>query len=191
MEPDRPPPLKGVVIITLPPPDNPSLGKTITAFTLSDSDQPPTREVPQTHNLEPRSHLPVQLPRNPELRFSFRRLPPGNRRVILGFLGISLFAFILYSSFFSRALQELRGREDDERPGSFIFPLLPKWGNGVVSGGDVELKLGRFVDFEGKKKIVEPLDEGFVNFDKLVASKNNVADSSTALPVKGNVYPDG
>lgn len=196
MESDRPPPLTGVVIITLPPPDNPSLGKTITAFTLSDSAPHPIHQTPQTHNQEPRSHLPVQLPHNPELRLSFRRLLLGNPRAILGFLGIFLFALILYSSVFSRALQELQGREDEEKPGSFIFPLFPKWGNRAVSGGDVELKLGRFVDFESKGKIVGPFDEGLrdtlgFDFNKVVASSNNAADSSTVLPVRGNVYPDG
>ncbi|PKI70392.1 hypothetical protein CRG98_009272 [Punica granatum] len=193
---DRPPPLKGVVIITLPPPDNPSLGKTITAFTVSDPALPSIAHTPQTHSPEPRNHLPVHLPHNPAIRFSLRRLLLGNPRAILGFLGISLFAFILYSSVFSSALRELRGREDEDGPRSFIFPLLPKSGNGAVSGGDVELKLGRFVGFESHRRIAEAIGGGLTDargskLNKLAASKNNMADSSTVLPVRGNVYPDG
>ncbi|KAK4766084.1 hypothetical protein SAY87_007726 [Trapa incisa] len=199
MDPDRPPPLKGVVIITLPPPDNPSLGKTITAFSLYDSAPfSPIHETPSAHDQEEAgTRLAIQLPRNHELRFSLGRFLHGSRRAIVGFFGVALFAYILYSSFFSRTIQEFRGREDEEKkPGAFIFPLIPKWGNGAVSGGDVELKLGRFVDFESKRKIAETFDKGLrdasrFNSYKLVASMNEAVDSSTVLPVKGNVYPDG
>ncbi|KAK4799721.1 hypothetical protein SAY86_025086 [Trapa natans] len=198
MDSDRPPPLKGVVIITLPPPENPSLGKTITAFTLYGPVPSRIRETPPARDQEEaRTPLPIQLPRNTELRSFFRRLLHGSRRAIVGFLGIAIFAYILYSSFFSSALRDFRGREDEEKkPGTFIFPMIPKWRNDVVFGGDVELKLGRFVDFESKRKIVGPFDKDLrdssvFNSNKLVASKSGAVDSSTLLPVKGNVYPDG
>lgn len=192
MESDHSPQLKGVVIISLPPPDNPSLGKTITAFTLSDSPQPnhqnPQEQPHQNHQI----HLPIQSPPNPQLQFSFARftLFPGIPRKLLVFLGISLFAFVLYAFVFPKAIEEFRRSNDDEEgAGSFILPLYPKLGN--RGQNDAELKLGRFVDFD-KADLVVPIGDGIrtEKMNKLVASRDSV-DSSTILPVRGNVYPDG
>ncbi|ESW24779.1 hypothetical protein PHAVU_004G159400 [Phaseolus vulgaris] len=82
MDDDQFPQIKGVVIISLPPPDNPSLGKTITAFTFSDPSSPqPSLLLQQSHqhqtnineynNTDPPLH---SYPSNAQLGFSLRRL---------------------------------------------------------------------------------------------------------------------
>ncbi|XVE58766.1 hypothetical protein DITRI_Ditri04bG0195600 [Diplodiscus trichospermus] len=193
---ERPQQVTGVVIITLPPSDNPCLGKTITAFTLTNDVLPQSH---QTHQPEQDQNLPATqaltsppplVPQNPQLGFSFSRLFSDNPRKLLGFLGISLFALLLYSSAFSNTFVELRNsnNDDDEKPQSFIFPLYHKL------GADSELKLGRFVDFH-KEDLVASIDGGAVGtqkINKLVAANAAVIDSSvTILPVRGNVYPNG
>lgn len=191
MESDHSPRLKGFVIISLPPPDNPSLGKTITAFTISDSPQPyqnpPQEQTQHSHQ----NHLPLQSPPNPQLQFPLSRfkLFLGNPRKLFIFLGISLFALVLYTFVFPKAVEEFRRSNDDEGFKSFVLPLYPKLG--IRGQNDAELKLGRFVDFD-KENLVAPIGDGIrtQKINKLVSSMNSV-DSSTILPVRGNVYPDG
>ncbi|XP_059299810.1 aspartyl protease APCB1 [Lycium ferocissimum] len=192
------PPVQGVVIITLPPPDNPSLGKTITAFTLYDSPPPqqqqqqepqqqqqqqePPQQEPsqqsQPHNQDPNTDiLHVSL----EKSFFF---PP---RMILGFLGISLIALSFWSSLTQETLFELRDVEDHDHNSSnssFILPLYPKQGIAWNSRTDVEFKLGRFVDF--KPDIV--MDQEKIAKSVSAATK---LDSSAHFPVKGNIHSDG
>ncbi|XWS60936.1 hypothetical protein CRYUN_Cryun07bG0081600 [Craigia yunnanensis] len=196
---ERPQQVTGVVIITLPPSDNPSLGKTITAFTLTNdvfpqSRQTQQREQEQEQNLPTTQVLtsppPPPSPQNSQLGFLFSRLFFDNPRKLLGFLGISLFALLLYSSAFSNTFVELRNsnNDDDEKPESFIFPLYHKL------GADSELKLGRFVDVD-KENLLASIDSGAMGtqkINKLVAANAALIDSSgTILPVRGNVYPDG
>lgn len=78
---------------------------------------------------------------------------------------------------------------DDDGPRSFIFPLYPKMG--TRGKDDMELKLGRFVDFD-KGNGVSPFGDGIrtQKVNRLVSSAAKV-DSSTIFSVKGNVYPDG
>ncbi|XWS48311.1 hypothetical protein CRYUN_Cryun13aG0064600 [Craigia yunnanensis] len=194
---ERPQQVTGVVIITLPPSDDPSLGKTITTFTLTNDVFPQShltqqREQEQVQNL-PTTHVltsPPPSPQNPQLGFSFSRPFFDNPRMLLGFLGISLFALLLYCSAFSNTFVELRNsnNDDDEKPESFIFPLYHKL------GADSELKLGRFVDVD-KDNLVASINSGAMGtqmINKLVAANAAVIDSSgTILPVRGNVYPDG
>lgn len=192
MESDLSPQLKGVVIISLPPPENPSLGKTITAFTFSDSPQPHHQNSQEQPHHNHQINLPIQSPQNPRLQFSFSRfrLFPGIPRKLLVFLGISLFAFVLYAFVFPKAIEEFRRSNDDEEgTNSFILPLYPKLGN--RGQNDAELKLGRFVDFD-EKDLVVPIGDGIrtQKMNKLVSSRYSV-DSSTIFPVRGNVYPDG
>ncbi|KAI6674190.1 hypothetical protein NL676_002096 [Syzygium grande] len=183
---DHSPRLQGVVIITLPPPDNPSLGKTITAFTLSD-DPPATPAQEPDRPLTRQPDLPVRLPpRNPELRFSLRSLLLGSPRAVLGFLGVSLFAFFLFASLYSRTLQKLRDSDEDRERDTFVFPLFPKFGD------DVQLKVGRFVGFDVERFMASidgraKKDQRGPNF----VDSEDVTDSSAILPVRGNVYPDG
>ncbi|XP_015883011.3 aspartyl protease APCB1 [Ziziphus jujuba] len=192
MESDDSPQLKGFVIITLPPPDNPSLGKTITAFTISDSPPEPHQSPPQeqTHHNH-QNHVPLQSPPNPQLQFPFTRfkLFLGNQRKLFLFLGISLFALAFCTFVFPKAVEEFERSNDDEGIKSFVLPLFPKLG--IRGQNDAELKLGRFVDFD-KENLAAPIGDVIRNqkINKLVSSMNSV-DSSTILPVRGNVYPDG
>ncbi|KAM3703237.1 hypothetical protein ACB098_04G080400 [Castanea mollissima] len=202
---EAPPQVKGFVIITLPPPDNPSLGKTITAFTISTNTagtipqtQTQTRQQPQPHhnNNGPQDPLPPQQPEsvpNPQVH-----LPPTvsrtftfNPRKLLAFLGISLFALVLYGSVSSPIVQDLRDSEDDDKddkPGSFLFPLFRKW---RTPQKGLELKLGSFVDMD-KGNLVSLIEDevGDPKTNNLLAPNKKV-DSSSILPVRGNVYPDG
>ncbi|KAL7160986.1 hypothetical protein ACSBR2_041602 [Camellia fascicularis] len=200
------PQLKGFVIITLPPADNPSLGKTITAFTLSDdSPQPqPQPQSQQPHHLSPPPPpppppqppllLPIQSPPNPQLpQFSPRRSLFGTRRIRLRLLGIFLIALILwrYSSP-STLYEELSSsNEDREKPTSFIFPLYPKLGIPEMSQRDIELKLGKFVR-KNSEVSVSQIDDGMRHKlnSKFVSSSFKI-DSTANLPVRGNIYPDG
>ncbi|GMJ14909.1 hypothetical protein like AT1G49050 [Hibiscus trionum] len=178
----------GVVIITLPPSDNPSFGKTITAFTLTDDDVLPESLPTRLPDQNLPTTSPPPSPQTHQLGFSFS----DNPRKLLGFLGISLFALLLYTSSFSNTFVELRNSNDndDEKPQSFIFPLYHKMG-----AADSELKLGRFVDVDKENLLVSiaaaPMRTQ--NFNKLVAANVALIDPSAAtiFPVRGNVYPDG
>lgn len=175
--------IKGVVIISLPPPDKPFMGKTITAFTVTDHDNDDNDHsvIPN----EERSHLddpesddvPIQsYPHDHQLGFSLRRLLSRGPTKFFSFIGVILFALVLYGSVSSQTLEELRNSERKDGATSFFFPLFPKFG--MLGQQDVKLKLDKVVDFQGNP-----------NINKLVASK--VADSSTVFPVLGSVYPDG
>ena len=189
---DRSPQLKGVVIITLPPPDNPSLGKTITAFTVSDSSPYQTHQE-QLHNNNHQSHIPAQTQQNPHLQISFPRfrLFHGVPRKLVLFLGISIFALVLYAHVYPVVVKEFRrsNDDDDDGPKSFLFPLYPKLG--IRGENNVQLKLGRVVDFD-KGNIKTQFGGGIrtQKVNKLVSSAAKV-DSSTIFPVRGNIYPDG
>lgn len=104
----------------------------------------------------------------------------------MGFLGISLFALALYSSVSSQPLRESRRSEDDHGRTSFIFPLYPKSGTPQIN---VKLKLGRLVGID-KGDMVSPIEDARESHKKFFASKAKV-DSTSILPVRGNIYPDG
>ncbi|KAJ7969679.1 Aspartic proteinase Asp1 [Quillaja saponaria] len=188
MENDNCPQLKAVVIISLPPPDNPSLGKTITAFTISDSS--PSEQSQQTHEAETNHnnqevqdhHLPFQPnPPNPQLQFSFRNLSLSSPIKIFGLLGISFFALLLCGSVYTDTFRELRDSENDRELVSFLFPLFPKLS--IRGQQDNELKLGRFTDVGTTQRST--------GTNKLVALKAATVDSSSIFPVRGNIHPDG
>ncbi|CAK8534170.1 unnamed protein product [Lathyrus sativus] len=178
MEDDDSPQLKHVVIISLPPSNNPSLGKKITAFTFFN---PSSRQ--QTHQQQPQNNdPPIQFqpyPSNPQLQFSLRRLFRVNPIKLFTFFGVFLFALFLFGSLFSTTtplgLRGLKNDDGDDESSSFLFPLFRKYG--VLGQRDLKLKLGKIVDV--KKR----------NF---VAQKSaSVASSSTVFPISGNVFPDG
>ncbi|KAI4347172.1 hypothetical protein L6164_008007 [Bauhinia variegata] len=181
------PQIKGVVIISLPPPDNPSKGKTITAFTVSDSSPIPSQDFVQTHESQPHlnaqdSNLPLQYyPPNSQLQFSFWRVFLSSPVKLFCFLGILLFGLFLYGSVSSETLRELRGSEDDNGTDSFLFPLYPKLG--VHGQHDVKLRLGKFVAVQ-KKNLINQRTRN-------MASTVAAVDSSSVFPVRGNVYPEG
>ncbi|ESR54185.1 Aspartyl protease APCB1 [Citrus sinensis] len=194
--PSPPPQLTGVVIITLPPPNNPSLGKTITAYTLTDN----SPQSQQTRHRQQQEHpLPPQLhpPQNSQFNFSLPMLFPGLPRKLFLFLAISIFALILYGSVFSYTLQDrYKSNNDDENKESFVFPLYHKFGIREVSQRDAEFKLGRFVDLDGES-VVASVNDGIIRphkskINKKLVSSNAVAvDSSSIFPLRGNIYPDG
>ncbi|XP_021905719.1 aspartyl protease APCB1 [Carica papaya] len=192
--------LKGVVIITLPPPDNPSLGKTITAFTLTNENFQQSSQSHENyhHNQDhdrDQGNVPIQSPTPPVAgrQFSFSRGFEGTPRKLLGFLAISLLALVLYSCVFSGTFEEFRRSNEDEKSKSFVFPLYHKSGIREVSEEDLEVKLGRFVDVD-RGDFVPKVDNRFVkpdNINKMVSANAASGDSSAIFPVRGNVYPDG
>ncbi|KAF5733997.1 Eukaryotic aspartyl protease family protein putative isoform 1 [Tripterygium wilfordii] len=187
------------VVITLPPSDDPSFGKTVTIHTYNDDSGSGFPQTQQTHHQQ-EPNTPNQTPFHPplssssQIQLSPRRLFLGTPKKLMGgFLGISLLALMIYSSLFQNASQELRdSSEDDEKPLSFIFPLYHKMGIGENLQKDLELKLGRFIDVD-KENLVASVNEqiGTHKGKKLVSSKAAAAGSSTISPISGNVFPDG
>lgn len=102
------PQLQGVVIISLPPPDDPSKGKTITAFTFSDSQSPLPPALP-----------PPPPPRRLRLRLSPRKAAAG--------MFVAVVCASLWLCLFSEAPYQLlsSGKEEPDRQ-SFLLPLYPK-----------------------------------------------------------------
>ncbi|KAL3335482.1 hypothetical protein AABB24_031616 [Solanum stoloniferum] len=177
------PPIQGVVIITLPPPDNPSYGKTITAFTLSDS---PTHQQQQEEEPPQQSQPHNQDLNTGVLRASLERSFFFRPKIVFGLLGISLIALSFWSSLTQETLFELRDVEHDLKSSnsSFILPLYPKRGGAWNSRTDVEFKLGRFVDFKPDK---------FMDQEKIAKSLSAATklDSSVNFPVRGNIHSEG
>ncbi|KAL9254287.1 Aspartyl protease APCB1-like protein [Drosera capensis] len=170
---DNQPPKKGLVIITLPPPENPSLGKTITFYPF----HPQIHRNPQI----PQTHQPQNAPQTYNLRFSFQSFRLGTKYRVLGLLGIVLFAsMLLLYSFYDEGLRELMDDEEENGRETFVLPLYPKLrGSEVGLKGDVELKLGRFVG-----------DEVY-GVSKVGSASIGIDSSASVLPVRGNVYPEG
>ncbi|WOK91920.1 hypothetical protein Cni_G00611 [Canna indica] len=167
IETDRPPPqLHSVVIISLPPPDNPAKGKSITAFTLTDDAPPPHRSLPARSS----------LPRAP------RRSLLSPKRAVIAALSASLLLFSLWVCLFSEAPLQLLGEpqehEEDrkrEEERSFLLPLYRKSGGRALREvGDV--KLGSFLRKRKRR-------------NKTEASAS--ANSSVVFPISGNLFPYG
>ncbi|KAG9445575.1 hypothetical protein H6P81_011703 [Aristolochia fimbriata] len=172
-------PVKGVVIITLPPVDDPSQGKTITAFAISGQ---PEFQVPPRHQPDGFPHTRAPTDRGVSSRLNLRL----RRRIrIFGFLSVSLFALLTWVLFFSGSLFDLRetSSDDETQLSSVILPLYPKLTSVGPVQRDAELKLGRFLG----KRNASGNDK--LNNRKKVRSAS--ANSTTIFPVKGNVYPDG
>jgi len=191
MEDDEFPQIKGVVIITLPPPDNPSLGKTITAFTFSDPSSPQPSLLQQSNqnqtNLNHHNNTDPPLrsnPSNSQLSFSLRRLFHATPLKLFSFFGLLLFALFLYGSVSSTTTLELSGPkndadDDDGKPGSYLLPLYPKFG--VLGQKNMKLQVGKLVH----------KDKFLTQTKNRVGSEVVAVDSSSVFPVSGNVFPDG
>ncbi|XP_010265187.1 PREDICTED: aspartyl protease APCB1 isoform X3 [Nelumbo nucifera] len=188
--------LQGVVIITLPPEDNPSKGKTITAaFALSG---PPSSQIQQQARQQPHPQpeedsLPIRSSPNSERYFSFRGVLSGKPKQILRFLAVSVLLLFLWSYASPETLLELRDHDEDRETNSFVFTLHPKPGTLEMFHRDVELKLGRFVEANSDAVLV--MFNGGVKDEEyrisLSASSSSAVDKSTVFPVRGNIYPDG
>lgn len=186
------PQLKGIVIIRLPPPENPSLGKTITAIAFNENTQSQTRQAPEAHHqVEPLG--PLQPSQSQEEspgvqeRFSFKRLTFGSPLVLSGILIISLIALFSWVSSNQETLYELRDADHEGKSNSIIFPLYHKFGIGGIVVQDAELKLRRFPDF--KSKTVLDTTSGSKSAESVIAESK--IDSSTILPVSGNIHQEG
>ncbi|EOA37420.1 hypothetical protein CARUB_v10011364mg [Capsella rubella] len=198
MEPDRHDQqqqrVHGVVVITLPPSDDPSQGKTISAFTLTDHDYP--LEIPPE---DPSFHQPDPLHQNPQFRLWFSDLSMSSPRLVLSLLGISLIAIALYGSVFSNSVQmfrvsDERNRDDDNsrrETTSFVFPVYHKLRarefHERVLAEDLGVENGILVE-SMDLELVNPVKVNSV----LSTTAGSVDSSSTTIfPVGGNVYPDG
>ncbi|XP_027168254.1 aspartyl protease APCB1 [Coffea eugenioides] len=189
------PRLKGIVIITLPPADNPSLGKTITAFTLTDESQfqPPSNH--HQNQIEPPSQ-PSQSQEDSQsthaqIPFSLKRFLFYIPIPLFGLVFMSLIALSYWVSFSQETLYELREIDDDQKSNTIIFPLFPKGGIGGSLQGEFEIKLGRFVGSNskiGKIRLSDGLSQRKSLKSMIAESK---IDSTAVLPLKGNIYPDG
>ncbi|KAL1209212.1 Aspartyl protease APCB1 [Cardamine amara subsp. amara] len=188
-----------VVIITLPPSDDLSQGKTISAFTLTDHDD----YTPQIHpeNDPNPSFQPDPLHQNPQSGLWFSDLPMNSPRLVLSLLGISLLAIAFYSSVFPNSVQmfrvsDERNRDDDNRSEttSFVFPVYHKLRAREIPDRNLAEVLG-VVD-KGTT-FGESMDLELVNTEKVndvlstSAGSIDSSSSTTIFPVGGNVYPDG
>jgi len=163
-----------VVIITLPPSDQPSKGKTITAFTYTDDAPPP----------EPVMGYPAAtgVRRRPRRVLSTRRVAAA--ALVLGALAVAA-----YYCFYSDVAVQFLGMEQEEaqkernETRSFLLPLFPKarQGRALREFGDVKLAARR-VDDGGRKA------RNKMEVAKAAAAGTN---STALLPIKGNVFPDG
>ncbi|KAG0460033.1 hypothetical protein HPP92_023161 [Vanilla planifolia] len=113
--------LTGVVIISLPPGDDPSKGKTITAFTVSDDcDHLPSSPPTAASSSAPSSAAVIHRS---------RVSPKVKKNVAAAALSLSLIFFFIWSGLFAEApVQLLSGNEGDGRPrrSSFVLPLYSK-----------------------------------------------------------------
>ncbi|KQK01610.1 aspartyl protease APCB1 [Brachypodium distachyon] len=175
------PQLHGVVIITLPPPDQPSKGKTITAYTYTDD--PGTPPTPPPPPRRPRSGMDPAAARRPR-----RVVSP--RRAAAMVLVLGAFALAAYYCFYSDVAVQFLGVEEEEvekernETRSFLLPLYPKTrqGRALREFGDIKLAAKK-IDDGGVRKGVNKLEA------KRATSAGT--NSTVLLPIKGNVFPDG
>uniref|UniRef100_A0A161ZS97 Peptidase A1 domain-containing protein n=1 Tax=Daucus carota subsp. sativus TaxID=79200 RepID=A0A161ZS97_DAUCS len=198
MENEESPQLNKVVIITLPPPDNPSFGKTVSIFSYTDGPSQQQLNQVQENQDEEQPHVPIQPPFGNQNRVFSRRYVFGSRMSALGFVGLFLMAVVLCFSAYPKSLFQENGfgdnrlrdeNDDDGKPSTFVFDLFPKSGMPAKLGNDVELKLGRFVEVNTDNVVSALVDDG-VRASKIKAALSAV-ESTTILPVMGGSYPDG
>lgn len=186
-----------MVIITLPPPHDPSFGKTVSIFSYTDHSSQQESSQIQENPLQEPPNMPIQPPFTHQNQFFSRRFLLGSPRSALGLVGIFLIAVILCFSTYPQSLfqenglddHRLRDENDGGKPSSFVFDLFPKLSLPDKLGNDVELKLGRFVDVNYNNVVSTFVDEG-VNASKIKAAVSAV-ESTAILPVEGGTYPDG
>lgn len=180
----------GFVIITLPPEDNPSKGKTITAFAISDPpSNTPSSVQEQLQYEEEQIHQQLQHTQSPTSESLHPNTTTSSFNTIfsrpirlLSLLGASLLVILLWQSLLSETHFELTQDNSDESKQevtSLLFDLYPKWSTGYLS--DVDVKLGKFV---------RRFHSGIDRIKR--RRKSSASINSTAVaPVGGSVYPDG
>ncbi|RWR79591.1 aspartyl protease APCB1 isoform X2 [Cinnamomum micranthum f. kanehirae] len=180
----------GFFIITLPPEDNPSKGKTITAFAISDPpSNTPSSVQEQLQYEEEQIHQQLQHTQSPTSESLHPNTTTSSFNTIfsrpirlLSLLGASLLVILLLQSLLSETHFELTQDNPDESKQevtSLLFDLYPKWSTGYLS--DVDVKLGKFV---------RRFHSGIDRIKR--RRKSSASINSTAVaPVGGSVYPDG
>ncbi|MQM03276.1 hypothetical protein Taro_036048 [Colocasia esculenta] len=185
------PKLKGVVIITLPPPGDPSKGKTITAFAIPDDAEDFIVPSTAAERQQPLGEVPRQ-PSTAPSAFSERRF--SLKKAAWGIAGFSLLVSALWACLFSEAPFEfLQSSEEVNRrndAGSLVLPLYPKPGSQrLLHQGEVKLGSaggrGRGREMEQRK-----VRHSRTAAASVVASSSAV-NSSAVFSVRGNIFPDG
>ncbi|ERM94054.1 hypothetical protein AMTRI_Chr04g250710 [Amborella trichopoda] len=168
------PEIQGFVIISLPPPDDPSKGKTITAFTMVSD--PSHQNENQSQNQQTQQ---PQIASNSIAGSSRGRIGSIVVRVLamLGAVVAVLFFWQWVSGFSEMDYETERSKNNP----SFLYNLYPKWSEEAIEK-DAALRLGTFV-----KRDEVRIGLRDVKTLEAISSIN----SSTIFPVKGNVYPDG
>lgn len=181
------PELKGVVIISLPPPDNPNEGKTVcAAFTVRggggggpvqqqlQQQQQQQQQLQQQHQQQQQQQILNPNPRRPLFNRRRRRLRKASGILFAGALALLIWRWAPYYSGFDSSPNE----DDDDDRKAHVYPLYPKYG--INYRGPVDdkpaLKLGAFVERDTLRNNVSPATS---------------SSSSTAFTIQGNVYPDG
>lgn len=175
------PELKGVVIISLPPPDNPNEGKTVcAAFTVRGGgggggavqQQQQQQRQQQQQQQRQQQQIPNPNPRRPFLSRRRARLRKATAILFVSALALAIWYWTPDSGF------DRSPNEDDDDSKVGVYTLYPKYGNNYH--GPVEdkpaLKLGAFVERDTTRNNVSPATS---------------TSSSTAFTIHGNVYPDG
>ncbi|XP_020586052.1 aspartyl protease APCB1 isoform X2 [Phalaenopsis equestris] len=159
--------LRGVVIISLPPPGDPNKGKTITAFTISDNHDHLQQQLGAATTVSPSAASQSAAAVQTSL------LPLRAKRAIAAVLGLSLLLLSLWACLFSELpVQLLQGQEEDGRSrySSILLPLYSKSrAHETAGGGGPSPSL-----FAGVK-----------------LAKVSVTNSSSVIPIRGNLLPDG
>jgi hypothetical protein len=166
-----------VVVITLPPHDQPSKGKTITAYTYTDD---PPGALP-----------PHRGPASADSRRSRRAVSP--RRAAAMLLVLGALALAAYYCIYSDVAVQFLGMEEEEaqrerrnETKSFLLPLYPKarQGRALREFGDIKLAAKRVDDGGDARKVTKKLQANG-------AAASAGTNSTVLLPIKGNVFPDG
>lgn len=164
--------MKGVVFISLPPKDDPSQGKTITAITFTD----PNPSPPQAQQVQ-QAQIQAQAQAHHDL-LSF--LP--SRKALAALVGFTLIVSSLFICLLSedplQLLQEESSSSSNERKreeNSFWLPLYPK-SKGKKENGTSPLMA------MGDVKLVVKQSGKFAS---------GSSSSSAVLPLRGNIFPDG
>ncbi|ONK61353.1 uncharacterized protein A4U43_C08F29000 [Asparagus officinalis] len=166
--------LKGVVIISLPPKDDPSQGKTITAFTFTD----PNPSLPRAQQVQ---QAQIQAQAQAQAHHDLPSFLPS-RRTLAAFVGFTLIVSSLFICLLSedplQLLQEESSSSSNERKreeNSFWLPLYPK-SNGKKENGTSSLMV------MGDMKLVVKRSGKFAS---------GSSSSAAVLPLRGNIFPDG
>ncbi|GFP94643.1 aspartic proteinase asp1 [Phtheirospermum japonicum] len=198
------PPLTGIVIITLPPPHNPSFGKTITAFTFSSpSDHQTSQQSPTQQLHEPPPPPQIIAPAQSFSTFLHDTIP----RTLVPILTISIIFAVSYfwvsvcrqtvfqlpdQLWNDNEIENDSHRKNKSEHRTFLFPLYRKPYGTVdthFAGSNFEIKLGKALIMSSDDS--KELDVAMINPKLMAAGSRVEIDAKSVMPVRGNIYPDG